>query len=232
MCGTEALFCDCPNPLFALVQLTLKWSTLSFFNSKDAKEFKGWKYVGKSPISQLKWWVISLVQEDKIPSDQSPRVLLGNFEEKTHCPKCTTMKRGQRQMGKEGRGLLSFCHLLTLYPFIFIPLACVCVFVWAPSLSPSFPIEGKSYCKPAGTEASVVFSFFMGTKRHWWCEAFRTYSGPLTSKLRAYCTLSNILSYVNCWRETWLLVIRKSSREVAWAQSSKVILLMKVIYMD
>lgn len=47
------------------------------------------------------------------------------------------------------RGLLSVCHLLTLYSFLFIPLACVCVFVLVASHSSPFPIEGNSYCKPA-----------------------------------------------------------------------------------
>lgn len=146
----------------------------------------------KKKCNQLKCQVNSLVQEGKAPSDQSTQVLLGSFEEKMQHPKCTTMKRGQRQIGREDEEpvLLLSSHFL-LFQIYCLQYVCVWVFIW--SFSPS-PLESNSYCKAASQQEPrclLCASSFMETKAHLLCEAFRTQSGCLASKLRAYFTLCN-----------------------------------------
>lgn len=84
-------------------------------------------------------------------------------------PKCTTMKKGQRQMEPEREKAALLLSCLTLYPFLFIALACACVFVLAPSLFLSLltPFEGNSYYRKgftAGKELLLCVPSFMETK--------------------------------------------------------------------
>lgn len=109
--------------------------------------------------------------------------------EKRHHPKCTTMKKGQRLMGRGGRKLLPFVISWLLTLSYLLPLACACF-----GLFPfPFLLEGNGYCKPASLQEQRLLlcaPSFMRTKTHLLCEAFRTYSVCLISKLTAYFHLS------------------------------------------
>ena len=65
-------------------------------------------------------------------------------------PECIAMKKGQRQMGREGEKIVLLLSSPSSLPFRIyrLQLVLVCLF-W--SLFPS-PFEGNSYCKPASPQ--------------------------------------------------------------------------------
>lgn len=103
------------------------------------------------------------------------------------------MKKGQRQTGpKDDKTALL---LSSLYSFVLIPLACGSVFVLVPSPFPFFPLLLKVIAivnlLHSGRKLLLCSPSLIETKAPLLCEAFRTYSGWLTSKLRAYFSLPN-----------------------------------------